>query len=165
MSLERYIGLRKLELLRREVKSSTVIPLKTMPCWLINEDCLKEQQDKGNKQRLAIVILVSNKIEAKRLIANGLQFGGAIKNKKKYWDAGPESVCMKCGGIGHKRQGSYADRPKKCIMCAGTVHTWLANTIVELIDAGKKRKVICLRCSLMRQLSRQLSGQFCSMPV
>ena len=84
MSLERYLGPGKLELLRREVESSTGIPLKTMPRWLINEDRLKEQQDKGNKQRSAIVITVSNEIEAKRFIASGLQFGGAIKRVEKY---------------------------------------------------------------------------------
>lgn len=49
MSLERNFGLKKLKLLRREVKSSTGIPLKTMPRWLIHEDGLKEQQDKSNK--------------------------------------------------------------------------------------------------------------------
>lgn len=43
-----------------------------MPRWLINEDRLKEQQDKGNKQGSSIVITVSNKIGTKRLIASGL---------------------------------------------------------------------------------------------
>ena len=118
MSLERYLGPGKLELLRREVESSTGIPLKTMPRWLINEDRLKEQQDKGNKQGSAIVITVSNEIEAKRFIASGLRFGGVIKKVEKYWDAGPGSVCMKCCGIGHERQGNCEDRPEKCIMCA-----------------------------------------------
>lgn len=60
MLLERYLGPRKLELLRREVESSTGISLKTMPRWLINEDRLKEQQDKGGKRGSAIVITVSN---------------------------------------------------------------------------------------------------------
>ena len=119
MSLERYLGPGKLELLRREVESSTGILLKTMPRGLINEDRLKEQQDKGNKQRSAIVITVSNKIKAKRLIANGLQFREVIKKVERYWDTGPGSVCMKCCGNGHERQSSYGDRPEKCIMCAG----------------------------------------------
>lgn len=35
MSLERYLGPGKIELLRREVESSIGIPLKTMPRWLI----------------------------------------------------------------------------------------------------------------------------------
>lgn len=110
MSLERNFGLKKLKLLRREVKSSTGIPLKTMPRWLINEDGLKEQQDKSNKQKLAIVITVSNKIEAKRLVASSLRFEGVLKKVENYWDAGPELVCMKSYRIGHEHQGRYGDR-------------------------------------------------------
>lgn len=65
MSLERYLRPRKLKLLTRQVESPTNILLKIMPYWLINKDCLKKQQDKGNKQRSATVITVNNKIEAK----------------------------------------------------------------------------------------------------
>lgn len=73
MLLERYlVGPGKLELLRREFEISTGISLKTMPRWLINGDRLKEQQDKGGKRGSAIVITVSNDIEAKQLIADGL---------------------------------------------------------------------------------------------
>ena len=118
MSLQRYLEPEKLELLRRKVESSTSILLKTMPRWLINKVRFKEQQDKGNKRGSAIVITVSNEIKAKRLIANGLQLGGAIKKVKRYWDARPGSVCMKYCRISHKRQGSCGDRPEKCLICA-----------------------------------------------
>ena len=103
MSLERYLGPGKLKLLRREVESSTGILLKAMPHWLITEDFVKEQQDKSNKQKSAIVITVNNKIKAKRLIANRFQFGGIIKKVERYWDAGPGSNCIKCCEINHKR--------------------------------------------------------------
>ena len=119
MLLERYLGPGKLELLKREVESLTGIPLKTMPQWLINEDCLKEQQETSNKRGSAILITVSSESEAKRLLASGLRFGGAVKKVEKYWDAGPGSVCLKCCGIGHERQNRCGDRPEKCIMCAG----------------------------------------------
>ncbi len=119
MSLDRYLGSGKLELLKREVESSTGIQLKTMPRWLISEDRLKEQQEKGSKRGSAIVLTVSNEIEAKRLLANGLRFGGTVKKVEKYWEAGPGSVCMRCCGIGHERQGSCGDRPERCVMCAG----------------------------------------------
>lgn len=112
MSLERYLGLGKLELLRREVESSTSILLKIMFYWLINKNCLKEQQDKDIKQRSAIVITVSNKIKAKWVITNGLWFREAIKKMKKYWDVRLGSISMKCCRIVHERQGSYRDRPK-----------------------------------------------------
>ena len=41
--LERYLGEGNMDLLKREVKSSTGIELKTLPRWLINEDRLREQ--------------------------------------------------------------------------------------------------------------------------
>ena len=65
------------------------------------------------------MITVSNEIEAKRLLANGLCFGGAVKKVEKYWEAGLRLVCIRCCGIGHERQGSYEDRPERCVMCAG----------------------------------------------
>lgn len=119
MSLERYLGQGNMELLKREVESSTGIPLKAIPRWLISENWLQEQQENNDKRGSAIVITVSNEIEAKRSIASGLRFGGAVKKVEKYWDAGPGSVCMKYCGIGHERQGDCGDRPEKCILCAG----------------------------------------------
>lgn len=38
MSLGRYFGSGEMELLKREVESSTGILLKATPCWLIHED-------------------------------------------------------------------------------------------------------------------------------
>lgn len=108
-----------MELLKREVESSTGIPIKTIPRWLINKDRLKEQQEISNKRGSAIVITGSGENEAKRLMASGLRFGGAVKKVEKYWDAGPGSVCLKCCGIGHERQNSRGDKPEKYTMCAG----------------------------------------------
>lgn len=118
MSLDRYLGPGSVELLKREVESSTGILLKTIPRWLINKNRLKEQQENNNKRGSAIVITVSNEIDSKRLVASGFRFGGAIKKVEKYWEAGPGSVCMKSCGIGHERQGDCGNRPEKCIMCA-----------------------------------------------
>ena len=42
MSLERYLGEGSMELLKREVESSTGIQLKALPRWLINESRLRE---------------------------------------------------------------------------------------------------------------------------
>lgn len=108
-----------MDLLKREVESSTGITLKAVSRWLINEERLKEQQEAHNKQRSAIVIAVSNKREAKQLFAKGLRFGGAVKMIEKFWEAGPGSVCMRCCGTGHERLGSCGDRPIQCVMCAG----------------------------------------------
>ena len=48
MPLKRYLGERKMELLKWEVKLSTGIQLKTLPRWLINKDQLREVQMIGN---------------------------------------------------------------------------------------------------------------------
>lgn len=92
MALDRYLELRKLEILKKEVEFSTNIQLKTMPHQLINENRFKKKQEKRNKRRSAILIIVSNKIEAKQLLANGFCFGGAMKKLEKYWKADSGSV-------------------------------------------------------------------------
>lgn len=120
MSLERFLGPGRMDLLRREIESSTGVQLQVTPRWLINESRLKEQQELNDKWGSAIVITVRNEIEAKRIMARGLRFGGSIKKVEKYWDAGPGSVCMRCCGIGHERQGNCGDRPEKCMLCAWT---------------------------------------------
>ena len=52
MSLDRYLGEGKMELLKREVESSTGIQLKTLPHWLINENRLREQQEISDTTKL-----------------------------------------------------------------------------------------------------------------
>lgn len=65
------------------------------------------------------MITVGSEIEAKRLCASGLRFGGTVKMAEKYWESGPSSVCLICCGIGHERMGKCGDQPPKCIICAG----------------------------------------------
>lgn len=72
MLLEKYLGLRKLKLLKQKVESSTYILLKIMFYLFINKDCFKKYQNKKNKQELAIVIITRNEIEAKQFITNKL---------------------------------------------------------------------------------------------
>lgn len=64
MPLERYLGEGKMELLRREVESSTGIQLKSVPRWLISENYLREQQESSNRRGSAIVVTVGNESEA-----------------------------------------------------------------------------------------------------
>ena len=119
MSLDRYLGDGKIELLRRKVKSSTGIKLKALPRWLISETRLREQQETGNKRGSAIVITVKEEFEAKQLCASRLRFGGIVRVVERYWEAGPSSVCMTCYGIGHERMGSCGNRAPQCIICSG----------------------------------------------
>ena len=120
MSLDRYLREGKMELLKREVESSTGIQLKTLPRWLINENRLREQQETGNKRGSAIVITVKGESKANHLCASGFQFGGIVRVVERYWEAGPGSVCMICCGIGHEQMGSCGNRPPQCIICSGS---------------------------------------------
>ena len=43
MSLDRYLGPRNMELLKREIEFSTGISLKAIPRWLINKNRLRQQ--------------------------------------------------------------------------------------------------------------------------
>ena len=119
MSLARYLGEGKMELLRREIESSTGIQLKTLPRWLISETRLEERLESGSGRGSAIVITVGNSAEASKLCSKGLRFGGALKVVEKYWEAGPSSVCMSCAGVGHDRWGECRDRAIQCVICAG----------------------------------------------
>lgn len=83
MSLDIYLKSGKFEILKREIESLTGIQLKTMLRWLISEDHLKKQQKKRSKRRSTILITVSNKIEAKQLLANGFCFRGTVKKIEK----------------------------------------------------------------------------------
>lgn len=71
MSLARYLGKGKIELLWREIKLSTEIKLKNFPRWLINKTQLEDCLDSGNEKGFAIVITVGNSLEALRLCSKG----------------------------------------------------------------------------------------------
>lgn len=101
MSLARYFGEGKMELLSRKIESLTGIKLKTIPCWLINEARLEERLESGDRRGSAIVITVGNSTEASQLSSKRLRFGGNLKVVEKYWEARPLSICMSYTGIGH----------------------------------------------------------------
>lgn len=92
MPLERYLGDRKMDFLKREVESSTGIQLKTLSRWLINENRLREEQVTRDKWGSAIVIIVKSKSEAKHLCASDLRFGQVVKKGEKYWEVGHDML-------------------------------------------------------------------------
>ena len=118
MPLERYLGEKKMELLKREIELSMGIQLKVLPRWFISESRLKEHQESSNKHGSAIVITVSGESEAKMLCASGLRVGGVVKIVEKYWESELSSVCMTCCGIGHEQMGKCGDSVPKCMICA-----------------------------------------------
>ena len=99
--MECHLGEEKMELLCREIESSTGIQLKIVPRWLISESQLKERLESGTGRGSAIVITVGTSEEAAKLCSKGLRFGGALKVVEKHWEAGPGSVCLSCAGVGH----------------------------------------------------------------
>ncbi len=141
MPLARYLGEGKMELLRREIESSTGIQLKTLPRWLISEAPLEERLESETGRGSAIVITVGNSAEASTLCAKGLRFGGAPKVVEKYWEAGPGSVCMSCAGIGHDRLGECGNRGLQCVICAGDHKT--ENHLCGVTGCNVKKGKIC----------------------
>ena len=118
MPLDRYLGEEKLELLKREVKSSTGIQFKTLSRSLISDNRLRKIQIAESKRGSAIVITVKGEVEAKKLCTSGLQFDGLVKVVEKFLEVGPSSVCMTCCGICHKRMGSCGNRPVQYTICS-----------------------------------------------
>ncbi len=141
MSLVRYLGEGNMELLKREVESSTGIQLKAHPRWLINQNRLREQQETG-KRGSAIVITVQGETKAKRLCVSGLRFGKVIKIVKRYWEAGPGLVCTTCYGIGQQRMGNCGDRPEKYVICVRS-HK-VENHQCGVMGRNKGKKKICV---------------------
>ena len=142
MSLERYMGEGKMELLKREVESSTGIELKTIPRWLINEDRLREHQEAGNKRGSAIIISVREDLEARQLCASGLRFGGVTGAVENFWETGPNSVCMTCWGIGHERMGKCGNQPMQGVICSGP-HT-VEDHCYGVTECNKGKGKICV---------------------
>lgn len=119
MPLERYLGERKMELLKIEVESSTGVQLKTIPRWLIYEDRLRKKQELGNYRGLSIVITVANNSDAIYLCAKRQRFRGALKLVERYWEAGEGSVCLICYGISHEWLGRCGERLSQYTICVG----------------------------------------------
>ena len=86
--------------------------------------------------------MVQGKAKAKKLCASGLWFGGAVKIIKRYWNVGPDSVCMTCCGIRYQRRGSCGDEPQKCIICAGLQK--IKDHQCGVAECQKGKKKICV---------------------
>lgn len=71
MSLLRYLGKRKMELLKKEVELLIGIKLKTATWQLIHKSWLRKKQVLGNNQGYAIIITVENLFKAIYLYVKG----------------------------------------------------------------------------------------------
>ena len=112
--LRRYLTL-GLGLAREEIELSTNYRLKRDPMWLRDPQELREEDKKGS----TIVVTVGSLEEARKMLINGLRFGGRRFSTEHFWQLGADSVCPRCCGIGHTSYRACGDRPPCCYICAG----------------------------------------------
>ena len=112
VNTQRYRSL-GLGLAREEIELGTGLQLKRDPIWLIRQERL------ANRPWSTIVITVGSLDEARKIISNGLRFGGQRHEATQYWEIGPDSICPRCAGIGHSSYKGCKESPPKCYICAG----------------------------------------------
>jgi hypothetical protein len=112
--IKRYLTL-GLGLARQEIETGSAIRLKRDPTWLKSPESLRNSIQKGS----SIVITVGSLAEAQQIQANGIRFGGTRYKVEHFWELGPDTVCPRCCGIGHKSFRACGGRPPKCYICAG----------------------------------------------
>ena len=117
LSVKRYTS-EGIELLQREIETSTDIQLKAKPRWLISKAKIEERASSGGKANSTIVITVGSEKEAKRLCAQCLKLGKGARPVEKFWEQGPRAICPKCGGIRHDRFGNCGGKGPRCTICA-----------------------------------------------
>jgi hypothetical protein len=69
--------------------SSVTYRLKRDPTWLRDPKELREEDKKGS----TIVVIVGSLEEARKLLINGLRFGGRRFSTQHFWQMGADSVC------------------------------------------------------------------------
>jgi hypothetical protein len=107
-----------LKLAKEEIEATQGLYMPLTPQWLANKEAIKERYNNREINFSTIIITVRNKLEADKLIAKGLHFGGYNHTVDRYWETGPEEICPKCLEYGHT---SYkgCSKPPKCYICAG----------------------------------------------
>jgi hypothetical protein len=83
--------------------------------WLWDPQELQEEDKKGS----TIVVTVGSLEEARKMLINGLRFGGHRFSIEHFWQLGADSVCPRCCGIGHTSYRAYGDQPPCYYIYAG----------------------------------------------
>lgn len=104
-----------LALAREEIELGTEHQLKRNPTWLRSSKELHNSNQKGS----TIVITVGSLEEARKLLINGIRFGGSRYRTEQYWETGVDTVCPRCCQLGHRSFKACGDRPPCCFICAG----------------------------------------------
>ena len=89
-----------------------------VPQWLANRETIRERYNNREINFSTIIITVRNKLEADKLMAKGLHFGGYNHKADRYWEIVPAEICPKCLEYGHTSFGGCS-KTSKCYICAG----------------------------------------------
>jgi hypothetical protein len=104
-----------LSLARQEIEMNSVLHLKRDPTWLKGLESLRNSAQKGSSIMITIRLLA----ETQQVQANDIYFGGTRYKVEHFWELGPDTVCPRCCGIGHKSFRACGEHPPKCFICAG----------------------------------------------
>lgn len=104
-----------LTLAREEIELGTEYQLKRNPTWLRSSKELQNSNQKGS----TIVVTVGSIEEARKLLINGIRFGGSRYKTEQYWETGVDTVCPRCCQLGHRSFKACGDHPPCCFICAG----------------------------------------------
>ena len=104
-----------LGLAREEIELGGAYTLMRDPTWIKRLEAIQA----ANQRFSTIIVTVGGLDDARRLLANGVRFGGTRHPTSPYQEVGRDSVCTRCCGIGHKAYRACGTRPPLCIVCAG----------------------------------------------
>ena len=139
--VHRYINSENgLGLAREEIELQGVFRLKRDPVWLVSPKKLRSSK----QQSTTIVVTVGSGDEARKMLKFGLQFGTRRYTTEAYKEVNPESVCIRCCGIGHSNHLGCKERPPRCSICAGD-HETLSHACNVVGCEGRPGKA-CQHC-------------------
>ncbi|KAI9035227.1 uncharacterized protein KD926_004259 [Aspergillus affinis] len=104
-----------LSLARAKIELGTEYHLKRNPTWLRSLKDLQSSDRKGS----TIVLTVGSLDEARRLLVNGIRFGGSRYRTEQYWETGADTVCRRCCQLGYRSFKACGGRPPCYFICAG----------------------------------------------
>lgn len=142
-----------MSIIYQKIESSTEIQWKIIPWWLISKSCLNERLEFDTGKASTIVIIVGLNKKTAKLFSKQLRFGEALKFVKKFCEAGPGSVCLRCARISHDCPRKYANKAIQCVICRDTfeAETWRCRIIDGTVNRGKictHVKLLCTNCGI-----------------
>ncbi|ODM23014.1 hypothetical protein SI65_00603 [Aspergillus cristatus] len=126
-----------LALAREEIELGTEYQLKRNPTWLRSSKELYNSNQKGS----TIVITVGSLEDARRILINGIRFGGSRYRTEQYWETGVDTVCPRCCQLGHRSFRACGDHPPCCFICAGP-HEGTEH-VCQVVDCPAKPGTAC----------------------